>query len=127
MATRRGVACRPFQPLVDLARVFAPPLLQPATENVRGNLQTDREQRRFVPGASLREMRPRAVNQYVEPRMQPEVNLNTDAIVVTVGMPAQRQQVLSGAGKKLLLAQGDMVLASGVGIARDIAVRDQQL
>ena len=86
MATRRGVARRPFQPLVDLARVFAPPLLQPATENVRGNLQTDREQRRFVLGASLREMRPRAVNQHVEPRMQPEVNLNTDAIVVTVGM-----------------------------------------
>ncbi len=108
MATRRGVARRPFQPLVDLARVFASPLLQPATQNVRGNLQTDREQRRFVPGASLREMRPRAVNQYVEPRMQPEVNLNTDAIVVTVGMPAQRQQVLSGTGKKLLLAQGDM-------------------
>ena len=98
MATRRGVTRRPFQPLVD-PRAFRAPLLQPATQNVRGNLQTDREQRRFVPGASLREMRPRAVDQHVKARVQPEVDLDADAIVVTVGMPAQRQQVLPGAGK----------------------------
>ena len=61
----------------------------------------DREQRRFVPGASLREMRPRAVNQYVEPRMQPQIGLDADPIVITVGVPAQRQQILPGAGKKL--------------------------
>lgn len=127
MATRRGVTRRPFQPLVDLARVFAPPLLQPATQNVRGNLQTDREQRRFVPGVSLREMRPRAVDQHVKARVQPEVDLDADAIVVTVGMPAQRQQVLPGAGKKLLLAQGDMVFTPGVCRAGNVAVRYQQL
>ena len=98
MATRRGVTRRPFQPLVDLARVSRPAFAAGYAERP-GNLQTDREQRRFVPGASLREMRPRAVDQHVKARVQPEVDLDADAIVVTVGMPAQRQQVLPGAGK----------------------------
>ena len=72
-------------------------------------------------------MRPRAVDQHVEPRMQPQIDLNADPVVVAVGVPAQRQQVLPGAGEKLLLVQGDMVFTSGVGRAGNIAVRHQKL
>ena len=42
-------------------------------------------------------MRPRAVDQHVEPRMQPQIGLDADPIVIAVGVPAQRQQVLPGA------------------------------
>ena len=72
-------------------------------------------------------MRTRAVNQHVKTRVQPEVDFDAHAIVKAVGVPAQRQQVLPGAGKKLLLAQGDMVFTPGIGRAGNIAVRDQQL
>ena len=59
--------------------------------------------------------------------MQPQIGLDADPIVITVGMPAQRQQVLPGTDEKLLLAQGDMVFTPGIGRAGNIAVRDQQL
>jgi hypothetical protein len=49
------------------------------------------------------------------------------AIVKAVGVPAQRQQILPGAGEKLLLAQGDMVFTPGVRRAGNVAVRHQQL
>ncbi|MNN76282.1 hypothetical protein D3C81_1926480 [compost metagenome] len=42
-------------------------------------------------------------------------------------MPAQRQQVLSGAGKKLLFAQRNMVFIPGVGGPGNVTMRHQQL
>ncbi len=72
-------------------------------------------------------MRARAVNQHVEARVQPEVDLDADAVIKAVRVPAQRQQILPGAGKKLLLAQGDMVFTPRVRRAGNVPVRDQQL
>ncbi len=71
-------------------------------------------------------MRPRAVDQHVKARVQPEVDLDADAIVVTVGMPAQRQQVLPGAGKTPARS-GRYGFHSGVCRAGNVAVRYQQL
>jgi hypothetical protein len=72
-------------------------------------------------------MRAGAVGHHVETGMQPEVNFDANAVVIIIGVPAQRKKLALGAAKKLLLAEGDMVLAPGVKGARNIAMRNQQL
>ena len=59
--------------------------------------------------------------------MQPQVCLDAYPVVITVGVPAERQQILPGAREKFRLAQGDMVLTPGIRRTGDIAVRNQKL
>jgi hypothetical protein len=67
-----------------------------------------------------------AIGHHVKTGVQPQVDLDANAIVSVVGVPAQGKQMLLGAGKKLLLAEGDMVFA-GVERAGNVAMRHQQL
>ena len=59
--------------------------------------------------------------------MQPQVDLNADPVVVAVGVPAEREQILPGASEKFLFAQGDMVFTTGIRRPGNIAMCDQQL
>lgn len=113
-AVRWRVARGALKPLGDLRFIFPTALLQTLAQHVRRDLQADRQQGVGVARSGLRQMRAGAVGHHVETGVQPEVNFDANAVVIIIGVPAQRKKLALGAAKKLLLAEGDMVLAPGV-------------
>ena len=68
-----------------------------------------------------------AIGHHVEAGVQPQIDLHANAIVSMVGVPAEGKEMLLGAGKKFMFAEGDMVFVTGVKGPGNVTMRHQQL
>ena len=126
-AVVRLIARGAFQTLGDFQRVFPAALLQPLAQHRRRDGETDRHQNLSVTFPGQRQVGAGAVGHHVKAGVQPEVDLHANAIVSIVGVPAESKKMLLGAGKKLMFAEGDMILAARVKRAGYVTMGHQQL